>query len=136
MRTIILIQLCTYFTLCFYDFIMCMRVTSCVDDLISCIKEDVSRAKGYINLIQNFLFKANTNTNTELKEDSSWAAVGGYTSGQPGSALVQYGMGRLKGKVTNPTVVYDNFLNDGAPQLPDDAVLKYLADSGAYNDQA
>ena len=43
---------------------------------------------------------------------------------------MQYGMGSLPGKVRNLTVIYDNFLNDGSPEPPDEAVLSFLMKSG------
>jgi hypothetical protein len=128
-------------------------------ELISCIKEDISRAKGYIYLLQQFLDDQQNPIHDDEADSSAgagagagasrdpgsasaypgspcslqpWAALGGYCSPHPGSRLVQYGMGRLRGGVLNPSVIYDNFLQDGAPQVPAPAVLKYLADSGRF----
>ena len=123
------------------------------DDLVSCIDEDVYRSKGYINLLQKFLENRGTAfQRISGSEDSSfsvgndqrgvqeltsvepWAILGGYCSPQPGSRLIQYGMGGLKGGVRNPTVIYDNFLANGAPDVPASDVIQYLSNSG--NDEA
>lgn len=61
-----------------------------------------------------------------------WSAMGGYFSLDKGSGLLQYGMGGLRGRVRNPTVIYDNFLVNGAPYIPSPEVLKYLTKSGKF----
>ena len=48
-------------------------------------------------------------------EGSYWATGGGYTHPQPGSALLQYGMGWLPDKELNRSVVYANYLINGRP---------------------
>lgn len=120
------------------------------DDLIACIKEDITRAEGHIHLLQKFLNDKKAirgkvidmidkeKTGGKVSEGDvfapysplPWSALGGYCSPHPGSRLVQYGMGGLRGGVVNPTVIYDNFLVDGVPQPPHSGVLKYLRDSG------
>ena len=132
-----------------------------LEDLISCIKEDVSRAKGYVYLLQQFLADKKNNGSVAVAPtgdthptpglaldscgevstcsehadtpyiEQPWSTLGGYSSPNAASRLLQYGMGRLPGGVINPTVIYDNFLQEGSPQLPDPTVLQYLADSGA-----
>jgi hypothetical protein len=43
-----------------------------------------------------------------------WARVGGYRNPSAAGRLLQYGMGWLPDKSVNPTLIYDNFLSDGA----------------------
>jgi len=122
------------------------------DELISCIREDVSRTKGYIPALQLFLndkkiIKGNVIDDVESNVYESepglsdklnfvpyvtqpWSAVGGYSSPLVGTRLLQYGMGGLRGRVVNPTVIYDNFLVNGSPQVPDNDVVNYLTQSG------
>ncbi len=58
--------------------------------------------------------------------DEIWSKVGGYTHPGAGARLLQYGliplmtlmmaigMGWLPDKSVNPTLIYDNYLQDGA----------------------
>ena len=43
-----------------------------------------------------------------------WSRVGGYFHPAAGGRLLQYGMGWLPDKSVNPTLIYDNYLLDGA----------------------
>lgn len=57
-------------------------------------------------------------------------AVGGYQHSDAGSRLMQYGLGSLPDGSTNPTLIYDNFLVKGAPQVPSEKVISFLSSSG------
>ena len=59
-----------------------------------------------------------------------FSTVGGYDPPEAGSRLMQYGMGELPDGISNPTVIYDNFLAKGAPQPPSEAVIEFLNRSG------
>lgn len=100
------------------------------DDLKECIRKDVDVAKSYCSLVADFLSARQLQGRGDQNASSSWSTRGGYLSPHPGSGLVQYGMGSLPGKVRNLTVIYDNFLNDGSPEPPDEAVLSFLMKSG------
>ena len=55
--------------------------------------------------------------NSDYKEQSKtsiWAHRAGYTGAY--SDLIQYGMGRIPGGGTNPTVIYNSFTPEGMPQ--------------------
>jgi hypothetical protein len=55
-----------------------------------------------------------------------FVAEGGYRHSDPGSRLMQYGMGNLPDGSTNPTICYDNFLVNGAPAAPSETVISFL----------
>ena len=59
-----------------------------------------------------------------------FSTCGGYGHSEPGSRLLQYGMGVLPDGTGNPTICYDNFLNNGAPDPPSDGVVSFLNKSG------
>ncbi|OEU21781.1 hypothetical protein FRACYDRAFT_177736, partial [Fragilariopsis cylindrus CCMP1102] len=50
----------------------------------------------------------------EQSKTSIWAHRAGYTGAY--SDLIQYGMGRIPGGGTNPTVIYNSFTPEGMPQ--------------------
>lgn len=60
----------------------------------------------------------------------AFSSVGGYHHPEPGSRLMQYGMGNLPDGSCNPTLIYDNFLSEGAPHPPSEAVISFLNSSG------
>mmetsp|Transcript_9739 Transcript_9739/g.14687 ORF Transcript_9739/g.14687 Transcript_9739/m.14687 type:complete len:555 (+) Transcript_9739:139-1803(+) len=66
----------------------------------------------------------------EVYSRCNWSSEGGYHHCTPGSRLLQYGMGWMPDNSVNPTLVYDNFLSDGAPQPPPTDVIENLTKSG------
>eukprot|EP00604_Paraphysomonas_vestita_P003498 CAMPEP_0174820572 /NCGR_PEP_ID=MMETSP1107-20130205/4492_1 /TAXON_ID=36770 /ORGANISM="Paraphysomonas vestita, Strain GFlagA" /LENGTH=501 /DNA_ID=CAMNT_0016036179 /DNA_START=610 /DNA_END=2112 /DNA_ORIENTATION=- len=59
-----------------------------------------------------------------------WSRIGGYSHPAAGGRLLQYGMGWLPDKSVNPTLIYDNYLLDGAPSPPSSNVTQYLQQAG------
>jgi hypothetical protein len=64
------------------------------------IQDFISRTEGYLQ-----------EENGNVKE--GWDKVGNYAHPQPGSRLVQCGMGTLADNSPNPTVIYTNFMQSG-----------------------
>eukprot|EP01034_Spumella_vulgaris_P029274 gene29274-36296_t len=60
----------------------------------------------------------------------SWDVYGGYSHPQPGSRLIQYGMGWLRDRSVNPSVIYSSYLNDGVPVRVSDGVSDWLRGAG------
>ena len=50
-----------------------------------------------------------------------WGAKGGYHHPQPGSRLLQFGMGALPGRIPNKTVVYSSYIDptSSRPMIPE-----------------
>jgi hypothetical protein len=59
-----------------------------------------------------------------------WELVGGYSHKQPGSRLVQYGMGGLPQRKRNKTVIYSSYLSSGKPFYPPVTVPSWLKKKG------
>jgi hypothetical protein len=59
-----------------------------------------------------------------------WEVVGGYYHRQPGSRLVQYGMGGLPQRKRNKTVIYSSYLTSGKPFYPYASVASWLKNKG------
>eukprot|EP00934_Nitzschia_sp_Nitz4_P003831 Nitzschia sp. Nitz4//scaffold46_size129759//65471//67300//NITZ4_003505-RA/size129759-processed-gene-0.139-mRNA-1//1//CDS//3329552607//3821//frame0 len=78
------------------------------------------RMQNYHESIAEMETRVDTNNNNddddlEAAKQAIWAYRGGYHNGTRYSDLVQYGMGRIPGGPTNPTVVYNSFAPDGMP---------------------
>ena len=97
----------------------------------------------YINNIN--LFVQDTE-NLATEKVFSWSAIGGYDHKQPGSRLMQYGMGWLKDKSVNRSVIYASYLGaatvstpapsrDVSPlrNTPSDNIIKTLEDDTNSN---
>ena len=59
-----------------------------------------------------------------------WEETGGYNHPQPGSGLIQYGMGMLANRAINPSVIYSTYLNNGKAVKISNKVIDWLASSG------
>jgi len=78
-------------------------------------------------------FLAGCHRQDHLNRSSDYApfsAVGGYEHDEPGSRLMQYAMGLLPDGNSSGTICYDNFLVNGSPEAPNEAVVKFLNKSG------
>lgn len=76
--------------------------------------------------------KLNNNHYNEEEDISShiWSKSGGYCHNQPGSALLQYGMGWLVDKSTNPSVIYASYASS---EINDDPVVALLEEETMTN---
>ncbi len=59
-----------------------------------------------------------------------WEISGGYGHPQPGSSLLQYGMGSYADKTRNPSVIYATYLRNGVAMPPSDHVMSWLQRDG------
>jgi hypothetical protein len=66
-----------------------------------------------------------------------WDSTGGYQHPQPGSRLIQCGMGMLPkepdtpgGMSPNPSIIYNGYLSGGKPVNIDPEVAEWLARDG------
>jgi len=66
----------------------------------------------------------------ETGDASVWSKVGGYDHAQPGSRLIQTGLGTMPDNSVNPTVIYSSYVNLGKTLEPDDEVLRALNENG------
>jgi hypothetical protein len=59
--------------------------------------------------------------------EDCWDMLGGYNHPQPGSRLIQSGMGSLPDNSMNPTVIYTSYMSkEGSPIPPDQRVVTWL----------
>lgn len=59
-----------------------------------------------------------------------WETSGGYGHDQPGSSLLQYGMGTMADGSRNPSVIYATYLRNGVSTPPADRVAAWLTSGG------
>eukprot|EP00595_Chromulina_sp_UTEXLB2642_P000516 CAMPEP_0196763616 /NCGR_PEP_ID=MMETSP1095-20130614/4430_1 /TAXON_ID=96789 ORGANISM="Chromulina nebulosa, Strain UTEXLB2642" /NCGR_SAMPLE_ID=MMETSP1095 /ASSEMBLY_ACC=CAM_ASM_000446 /LENGTH=317 /DNA_ID=CAMNT_0042117199 /DNA_START=452 /DNA_END=1402 /DNA_ORIENTATION=- len=100
------------------------------------ILDYIDNADSYLNQLEkeyadkqhsNYL---STGELIDLLEPKHWAAVGGYDHKQPGSRLLQYGMGYMSDKSVNPSVIYANYLSHGQPVPPHIDVINAMKSKG------
>lgn len=87
----------------------------------------------YEKLCQQYLTTLSNLPNDISQQDLekySWDFMGGYDHPQPGSRLVQFGMGSLPDKSRNPTVIYTSYLEGGKPVLLTTKVAQWLQRDG------
>lgn len=87
-----------------------------------------SELDDFQNNIDSFLNSLSSLDNAAVK---IWDSESGYGHAQPGSRLIQCGMGssgRDNGK--NPTVIYTSYLLNGSPVWPSDRATEWLARGG------
>jgi hypothetical protein len=82
--------------------------------------------------MKDYLAKLNNMKNASFDELKGflWDSMGGYSSPQPGSRLVQCGMAMLPDKSTNPSVIYASYLNNGKPVRINEQVAEWLNSAG------
>jgi len=85
---------------------------STVDNLLDWVAKINSFSRNEALAFANY---ASSYTTTQM--DSQWAVVGGYDHPQPGSKLLQYGMGWLPGpeNKVNPSAIYANYITNSGP---------------------
>jgi len=86
--------------------------------------------KDFVEFSQWLQLSSGQASERRLPFTSHWSAEGGYNHPTPGSRLLQYGMGWMPDKSVNPTLVYDNFLSDGAPMPPSSEIASKLRRNG------
>jgi hypothetical protein len=95
--------------------------------------------KDYLQKISE-AFEKSLDKKFEDIRDYLWDSIGGYYSSQPGSRLIQCGMGMLPkasgvGKAANelppnPSIIYNGYLSGGKPIHLDQEVVEWLARDG------
>eukprot|EP01035_Chromulina_nebulosa_P019518 gene19518-25415_t len=112
------------------------EITQSFEDLIDTKldSKEFSKADGQIDKIEYIAKQQSHYLSSgeliDLLEPTHWAAVGGYDHKQPGSRLLQYGMGYMPDKSINPSVIYANYLSHGQPVPPNVAVIKAMKSRG------
>lgn len=91
----------------------------------------------YSHRSSDYLYSATHNSlsshkNINANGDFLWEVKGFYDHQQPGSRLVQYGMGGLPNRKRNNSVIYASYLSirDGKPHFPSEKVSQYLQANG------
>jgi hypothetical protein len=64
------------------------------------------------------------------QEPALWEIGGGYDHPQPGSRLLQYGMGWMASKKRNPSAIYASYLQGGTPLPMHTTAATWLLKSG------
>lgn len=62
--------------------------------------------------------------------DSLWDITGSYSHPQPGSRLLQYGMGTLLDGTRNPSVIYSSYYVNGKIIPLDESTEEFLSSAG------
>jgi len=96
------------------------------ESYISCMEDEMNSItlndkEGKNNQKDNFI---------DIPYRTNWAAVGGYLHPQPGSSLLQYGMGWMADKSQNPSVIYATYGTDSRDSNhPTPKVASWLKES-------
>ena len=91
------------------------------DDYVKNVEEEMNSIPPSNNEIEGV---------AELPYRANWAAVGGFLHPQPGSSLLQYGMGWLPDKTQNPSVIYATYGTDSKDaNHPSIKVAEWLKES-------
>lgn len=80
----------------------------------------------YVADIDEYLLKLTQFQGEDLSE-LLWDVVGGYGHDQPGSRLIQCGMGTLPDKSMNPSIIYASYLENGRPVTVSPRTYTWLA---------
>jgi hypothetical protein len=76
------------------------------------------------------LLTSEESANPQATSEWLWETSGGYGHDQPGSALLQYGMGSFADGTRNPSVIYATYLRNGISAPPSDRVMAWLQRGG------
>eukprot|EP00981_Chlorochromonas_danica_P007066 scaffold1537_cov162-Ochromonas_danica.AAC.24 len=66
------------------------------------------------------------------KDAIIWEESGGYGHAQPGSRLLQYGMGWLPDRQQNPSVIYSSYLSAGQANPPNITAAQWLVENNIH----
>ena len=100
------------------------QVITNLDTWISTINEFAHHeAQDYAERMNDYIDKF------DISVDANWSQTGGYNHDQPGSRLVQYGMGWLADKTRNPSVIYATYSAENNSH-PDAQVSEWLTSNG------
>ena len=80
----------------------------------------------YANNIESYVNHLNSLSSWDDLKPFLWDSLGGYNHPQPGSRLIQCGMGVLPDKSANPGVIYASYLVNGKANHLEENVANWL----------
>lgn len=86
-------------------------------------------AKSYLETFPKALLQSSSSERSMTSKGWLWEETGGYNHPQPGSGLIQYGMGALADRI-NPSVIYSTYLKNGVAMPLSPQVAQWLTKAG------